>query len=107
MRRPIDNGRNGTNGEWRLRRTATISMSRLLLLPRDTETGFLMTEFIVWLKEGGSVIVDAHLARLSSGRLIFRDEGGQIVALFTDHAGFSKRDSIRKDDQSEEGNNSL
>ena len=62
-----------------------------------------MYEFIVWLKDGRTVTVQANNVLIRPSRLIFRDADHEILASFSDYAGWSKRGNVIESADAGEG----
>ena len=62
-----------------------------------------MNEYMVWLKDGRTVIVRANAVVVRSTQVLFTDATRGIIASFSDHAGWAKRDNVSESADAEEG----
>ena len=62
-----------------------------------------MNEYMVWLKDGRTVIVRANTVVVRSTQVLFMDATRNIIASFSDHAGWAKRDHVSESADAGEG----
>ena len=62
-----------------------------------------MNEYMVWLKDGRTVIVRANTVVVRSTQVLFMDATRDIIASFSDHAGWAKRDNVSESADAGEG----
>ena len=65
-----------------------------------------MNEYMVWLKDGRTVIVRANTVVVRSTQVLFMDATRNIVAGFPDPAGWAKRDNVSESADAGEGDDS-
>ena len=66
-----------------------------------------MHEYMVWLKDGRTVIVRANTVVVRSTQVLFMDATRNIIASFSDHAGWAKRDNVSESADAGEGADSI
>ena len=65
-----------------------------------------MNEYMVWLKDGRTVIVRANTVVVRSTQVLFMDATRNIIASFSDYAGWAKRDNVSESADAGEGDDS-
>ena len=65
-----------------------------------------MNEYMVWLKDGRTVIVRANTVVVKSTQVLFMDATRNIIASFSDNAGWAKRDNVSESADAGEGDDS-
>ena len=74
--------------------------------PLEIEGRNTVNEYMVWLKDGRTVIVRANTVVVRSTQVLFMDATRNIIASFSDHAGWAKRDNVSESADAGEGDDS-
>ena len=74
--------------------------------PLEIEGRNTVNEYMVWLKDGRTVIVRANTVVVRSTQVLFMDATRDIIASFSDHAGWAKRDNVSESADAGEGDDS-